>query len=130
MRAQTAPKTGPQLEKYTSRKVRRAPADRLAAWIAHYLALAVHGVRSEAVARKITLHLSRFQAFFRECYGHDRISACLKRDVLHWRKALVAQKLAPATVNNHLASLSAFTTWVQAQSPHRFPAGDPAKGDW
>jgi integrase len=31
-------------------------------------------------------------------------------------------------VNNHLASLSAFTTWVHAQSPHLFAVGDPAKG--
>ena len=33
---------------------------------------------------------------------------------------------APATVNNHLASLSAFTTWVAAQAPAVFPVGDPA----
>jgi integrase len=31
-------------------------------------------------------------------------------------------------VNNHLASLSAFTTRVHAQAPGLFPAGDPAKG--
>lgn len=29
---------------------------------------------------------------------------------------------------NHLASLSAFTTWVDTQEPRLFPAGDPAKG--
>src|SRR5205814_2155375 len=39
-----------------------------------------------------------------------------------------AQGLAPATVNNHLASLSAFTTWVHAREPHLFAVGDPTKG--
>ncbi len=31
-------------------------------------------------------------------------------------------------VNNHLASLSAFTTWVEILAPDLFPSGDPAKG--
>ena len=31
-------------------------------------------------------------------------------------------------MNNHLASLSAFTTWVQTQAPRLFPVGNPAKG--
>ena len=86
------------------------------------------GVRSPAVTQKIALHLDRFVGFFQEGYGHDRISTCLRRDVLAWQRALTAQGLAPATVNNHLASLSAFTTWVAAQAPEVFPVGDPAKG--
>jgi integrase len=102
--------------------------DSLAAWATRYLALAVVGVRSSAVTQKIALHLDRFVAFFIESYGHDRIATCLRRDVLAWQKALVAQGLAPATVNNHLASLSAFTTWVAAQAPTVLPVGDPAKG--
>jgi len=36
--------------------------------------------------------------------------------------------MAHATVNNHIASLSAFTTWVHTHNPHLFPVGDPAKG--
>ncbi|GAC1446086.1 MAG: hypothetical protein NVSMB52_09530 [Chloroflexota bacterium] len=36
--------------------------------------------------------------------------------------------MAPATVNNHLASLSGFTTWIQALAPYTFSLGDPAKG--
>jgi integrase len=100
----------------------------LSVWVDHYLSLTIIGVRSAAVARKITLHLERFQAFFKQAYGHDRISTCLKRDVLAWRESLQAQNLAPATINNHLASLSTFTTWVQAQAQDLFPAGDPAKG--
>ena len=43
-------------------------------------------------------------------------------------RALKEQGFAPATTNNHLASLSGFTTWVHAQSPRLFPVGDPAKG--
>src|SRR5215211_2154636 len=123
------------LEKLTSRKVEtvsarlvRTAPDHLAAWIERYLALVVAGVRSEEVAKKLALHLERFAAFYKAAYGHDRISAVLKRDVLAWQQALVDQGLAPATVNNHLASLSAFTTWVHAQAPRLFPVGDPAKG--
>jgi integrase len=129
------PATLAYLENYTSRKVEQvsdrlvgtAP-DSLTAWIERYLALAVVGVRSEEVAKKITLHLERFAAFYQEGYGHERVSTVLRRDVVAWQQALVAQGLAPATVNNHLASLSAFTTWVQAQAPRVFPVGDPAKG--
>ncbi len=96
--------------------------------MASYLRLAVTGVRSEAVADKIALHLQRFLTFFHDSYGHDRISAYLKRDVVTWQMQLRKEGLAPATVNNHLASLSAFTTWVHAQAPRIFPLGDPAKG--
>jgi integrase len=128
-------KTLAYLPNFTARKVQAVPGglpedvpDSLAAWATRYLALAVVGVRSAAVTQKIALHLDRFIAFFHEGYGHDRIGTCLRRDVLAWQRALVDQGLAPATVNNHLASLSAFTTWVAAQAPLVFPVGDPAKG--
>jgi integrase len=122
------------LEKFTSRKDRRPEPgfsetpDSLASWVGRYLELAVVGVRSETVAEKAALHLGRFVAFFKEGYGHDRISTVVRRDVQEWQRSLVEQGLAPSTVNNHLASLSAFTTWVDAQAPRLFPAGDPAKG--
>ncbi len=123
------------LPNFTSRKGNAAHdrafgdlPDSLAAWMDRYLALAVTGVRSDTVARKIALHLARFVAFFREAYGHDRISACLRRDVQTWQTALRDQGLAPATVNNHMASLSAFATWVHAQAPRLFPLDDPTKG--
>src|SRR5215210_7631088 len=123
------------LKKFTSQKVERPSLlpvgevpDSLAAWMVRYLTLAVVGVRSDNVARKIALHLQRFASFYRDAYGHERISNCLRRDVLAWQRELLSQGLAPATVNNHLASLSSFTTWVQAQAPRRFPIGDPAKG--
>jgi integrase len=112
----------------TSRKVETVSDDSLAAWIDRYLQLAVTGVRSDAVTQKLVLHLGRFRAFFVQTYGHDRISACVKRDVATWQHHLADQGLAAATINNHLASLSAFATWVQAQAPQAFPNGDPTKG--
>jgi len=127
--------TAPDRHGDTSRKVTlsaAAPAggvpDSLTAWSEHYLALAVRGVRSAGVTDKIALHLARFVAFFIQRYAHDHLSACVRRDVVAWQTALREQGLAAATVNNHLASLSAFTTWVQDQAPGLFPVGDPAKG--
>jgi integrase len=114
--------------KITSRKVHQQTEDSFNVWIERYEQLAIAGVRSEAVARKIGLHLRRFQAFFLLAYGHQRVSACLRRDVLAWQASLKEQKLAPATINNHVASFSAFTTWLHAQVPTLFPMGDPAKG--
>jgi integrase len=128
----------PHLVEFTSRKVEgsvvpftgAAPdtVESLVAWVTRYLTLAVVGVRSEEVADKIALHLERFRTFYTEAYGHEQIRNVLKRDVLAWQRALSDDGLAPATVNNHLASLSGFTTWVHAQAPHLFAVGDPAKG--
>jgi hypothetical protein len=56
------------------------------------------------------------------------MATCLRRDVHAWQQCLIDAGLAAATINNHLASLSACTTWIHAQAPHLFPAGDPAKG--
>lgn len=77
------------LDTITSRKmqeaIRREVAgipDSLEAWIAHFLQYAVISVRSASVAQKIALYLARFQAFYCETYGHDRISTCLKRDAV------------------------------------------------
>jgi len=78
------------LPNLTARKVQAIPVglladipDSLAAWATRYLALAVVGVRSEEVTKKIALHFDRFVGFFLESYDHDRISACLRRDVPH-----------------------------------------------
>jgi len=135
MMPKTAPATRQQLTNFTSRKVMDLAdtlhdpiPDSLAAWMTRYLTFAVVGVRSPAVVEKIALHLDRFTHFFTESYGHDHISTLLKRDVLAWQRALKEQGFAPATTNNHLASLSGFTTWVHAQASHLFPIGDPAKG--
>jgi integrase len=105
-----------------------ATVDSLAVWSERYQQLAVAGVRSEEVAKKIALQLGRFSAFYQDAYGHDRVSTCLKRDVVAWQQHLQDTGLAPATVNNHLAALSAFTSWVSTHAPQRFPFGDPAKG--
>src|SRR5690606_26030185 len=102
--------------------------DSLMVWMDYYLEVAVQGVRSEEVAGKIQLHLQRFQQFFEQRYGQERISSCVKRDVLAWQHSLEAQGLAPATINNHLASLSGFATWVHAQNEYVFSMGDPTKG--
>jgi site-specific recombinase XerD len=122
------PHNSPDLEKFTSRKVKVAHDESLSTWIERYLALAVTGVRSEAVTQKITLHLERFRQFFLASYGQERLGNCVKRDVLVWQQVLKDQDLAASTINNHLASLSAFTTWVARQAPAVFAAGDPAKG--
>jgi integrase len=122
------------LEKFTSRKDSHSDPrlsetpDSLQDWVGRYLELAVVGIRSRTVAEKAALHLGRFVSFFEEAYGHDRITAVVRRDVQAWQRSLVDWGLAPSTVNNHLASLSAFTTWVNAQAPGLFPAGDPGKG--
>lgn len=104
------------------------PPDSLRAWMTHYLQMAVQGVRSETVTRKIQLHLDRFHTFFETRYGQEHISSWVRRDVVAWQQHLLDQELAPATVNNHLASLSAFSTWVTSQYPTLFVMGDPTKG--
>ena len=84
-------------------------------------------MRSPEVAAKIGLHLDRFRAFFLEAYGHERISTGGRRDVIDWQRGL-AEGLAPATVNNHVALLSGFTTWVSAQEAGLFATGNPSTG--
>lgn len=128
-------KTSSYLRKTTSQKNLEASdlllatlPDSLEAWTLRYLQLVVQGVRSPAITQKIALHLTRFREAFATTYGHDRMSVVLQRDVRQWQDRLVSEGLAASTVNNHMASLSAFTTWVHAQSPHLFPLGDPAKG--
>ena len=109
--------------------------DELSAWLEVYLDLVISGVRSHDIAQKIELHLLRFTDFFRVRYGHERISTVLKKDVEIWMKQLSEEErdeeqpaFAPATVNNHLASLSGFTSWVHAQSPDLFALGNPCSG--
>lgn len=102
--------------------------DHMSVWMERYLKFAVAGVRSKAVTSKIALHLSRFRQFFLDAYGHERLSICLTRDVAAWQRELLEKNLAPATVNNHLASLSSFTSWVASVAPTLFPLRDPAKG--
>ena len=52
----------------------------------------------------------------------------MRRDISAWRKSLQHADLSPATINNHIASLSGFTTWVCSQAPHAFPTGNPTTG--
>lgn len=106
----------------------QTPSDSLREWMTHYLQMAVEGVRSAEVSRKIELHLHRFQTFFEARYGQERISSCVKRDVAAWQQYLESHQFAASTINSHLASLSAFATWVQTQNSSIFPMGDPTKG--
>lgn len=106
----------------------QTPSDSLHDWMKYYLHMAVEGVRSEEVTHKIELHLHRFQIFFEVRYGQEHISSCVKRDVISWRDHLESQELAASTINSHMASLSAFATWVQAQNTSIFTMGDPTKG--
>ena len=112
--------------------------DSLAAWAQRYLDLAVRGVRSDEVAGKIARHLDRFTAWLIGGLGHDRISAVTPREVAAWRDHLAAHgntgrdgtttAMAPATVNNHLAHLSALFSWITVHAPAGLLRhGDPTK---
>lgn len=99
----------------------------MSAWAERYGRLAVRGVRSAEVAKRIALHLLRFERYLESSYGHDRLSTVVRRDVTGWRDQQVAAGLAPATVNSHLASLSSFLAWVVVQAPEVLPGGDPGR---
>ena len=135
---------GQDRRKITSRKViapGRDPADAddsVAAWAQRYLDQAVRGVRSEEVAGKIGRHLERFAGWLVTGLGHDRVSAVTPREVTAWRDHLAAEgnigrngtasAMAPATVNNHLAHLSALFSWITVHAPAGLLRhGDPTK---
>ncbi len=103
--------------------------DSLEAWMAWYLRMSILGVREEQIAKKIARHLQRFRQFILDRSGDERMSTVLKRDVLLWRIFLDEDLgLARSTTNNHLASLSGFTSWVQAHHPTLFAMGNPCAG--
>src|SRR5260370_22521196 len=110
--------------------------DTVGFWVEAYLGAAVRGVRSAEVAGKIARHLGRFRAWFLDGFGHDRVAAVPAREVASWRDHLAAtavrtladgrvQLMAPATVNNHLAHLSALFTWTA--DPRRLVSGAPPR---
>lgn len=90
--------------------------------------MAVTGIRSEAVTHKVRFHLARCKAFFEKRYVQENISSFVKRDVIVWREHLRSEGLAASTIHNHMASLSGFGTWAQAQDATAFVMGDPTKG--
>lgn len=83
-------------------------------------------MRSDEVTGKIARHLDRFAAWFTSGYGHDRVSAVTPREIAAWRDHLAAEgaagrdgataAMAPATVNNHLAHLSALFSWISVHA--------------
>jgi len=85
-------------------------------------------VRSREVTERIALHLRRFAAYLTASYGHERLEAVVRRDVVGWRDSLAASGLGPSTVNNHLASLAGFCGWVVAQAPSALPGKNPTSG--
>lgn len=112
-----------------------AADDGLEKWIERYLDLAVRGVRSAEVEGKIARHLQRFRLWIE---AHERVSAVTAREVTAWRGHLAAgveqtatgraTGMAPATVNNHLAHVSALFSWITAHAPAGLPpSGDPTK---
>ncbi|MBS7531175.1 tyrosine-type recombinase/integrase [Hazenella sp. IB182353] len=122
---------GHYLKQFTPRKKKERFShldDSLTEWGEEYLTLAVEGIRGEDSLKKIALHLKRFIAFYENRYGHDQISKLIKRDLVDWQKKLLDEGLARSTVNNHLASVSGFTSWVHRQQPDLFYGNDPAKG--
>ena len=135
---------GQDRRKISSRKIADLdgwPADAgdsLAAWTQRYLDLAVRGVRSDEVTGKIDRHLQRFTGWLITGLGHDRVSAVTAREVAAWRDHLAAEgrigrdgttaAMAPATVNNHLAHLSALFSWISVHAPAGLLRyGDPTK---
>ncbi|KNY27677.1 tyrosine-type recombinase/integrase [Pseudobacteroides cellulosolvens] len=102
--------------------------DSIEFWMEYYLQMTIIGVRSEGIEKKIRMHLGRFNNYFVNIYGHDRISACVKRDVLEWQISMKESDLAHSTINNHLAHLSGFFSWVETKSPGTLAAGNPCKG--
>lgn len=103
--------------------------DSLQAWMAWYLRMTILGVREQQIAKKIARHLERFRQFLLDRSGHEQISTVLKRDVLQWQTFLDEDLgLARSTTNNHLSSLSGFTSWMVAHHPTLFAMGNPCAG--
>jgi hypothetical protein len=89
-------------------------------------------VRSDEVTKKIARHLDRSTSWLTDGLGHDPTSAVTPREVAAWRDHLAAEGttgrdrtiagMAPATVNNHLAHLSAPFSWDYRARPGRTAA--------
>jgi site-specific recombinase XerD len=90
------------------------------------------------VTGKISRHLERFTSWLATGLGHDLVSAVTPREVAAWRDHLAtegnigrdgtAAAMAPATVNNHLAHLSALFSWITVHAPGGLLRhGDPTK---
>jgi hypothetical protein len=79
------------------------------------------------VTGKIARHLNRFADWLTAGLGHDCASAVTPRKVAAWRDHLAAEGsvtrdgtatvMASATVNNHLAHLSALFYWITVHAP-------------
>lgn len=108
-------------------------SDQLSVWKERFMEEEIQGDRSPNIETKIDKQLQRFIDFFRNRYGHERVSAVTKRDVKAWIDFLYKEGKGPdsgfaaATVNNHKAHLSLFLGWLHKERPHLLPE-DPSKG--
>ncbi len=87
MTTKQAVKRAQDRRRFASRKVVPLPggvdgaAESITSWADLYVTLAVVGVRSTEVEKKIRTHLQRFAAYVQETYGHERLSIVVRRDV-------------------------------------------------
>ena len=118
------------MNKNTSQKVivvYEEADDNLTRWKDRFLHMEILGQRNPITEKIIEQQLRRFIDFFRDRYGHERVSAVVRRDVKAWLDYLYDPEdvggmgFAAATVNNHKAHLSSFMSWLQGQAPHLLP---------
>lgn len=105
--------------------------NRISLWLNRFMDEEIRGIRTPNIERKIELQLNRFLVFFRQRYGHEKVSAITKRDVVSWVRELYGDpddpRLAAATVNNHKTHAALFLKWLSLRAPHLLPE-NPAKG--
>lgn len=101
--------------------------DNITIWLSKYMDM----IQEESAdPKKIERCLKRFVNFFIERYGHQKVSAIVKRDVEAWLKVLYDPKEAggfgfvASYVNSHHSALKGFTKWLRAAAPHLM-AKDP-----
>lgn len=109
--------------------------DSLSYWKDRFMKEEIIGDRTKNIEAKIEKQLQRFTDFFRNRYGHERVTAVTQRDVRAWLNYLEKEEkgrgpgkgFSAATINNHKAHLSLFMGWLHKKSPHLLPE-DPTKG--
>jgi len=84
--------------------------------------------RPVEVIKKIMLHLKRFKDYYTEIYNNKKLSVCIKRDINGFQKKLLETGLSGSTVNNHIASISGFMSFIHTRYPDLFQKGLPTKG--
>ncbi|WP_375533223.1 tyrosine-type recombinase/integrase [Paenibacillus terreus] len=117
----------------TAKKFRayEAAEDSMMLWFDKYMEEEIIGQHSDV--KKVRRQLLRFIQFFEERYGHDKVTALVKRDVVAWLDQLYLPEdeggsgYAASTVNNHQSTLSGYITWLRGKVPYLINH-DPMKG--